>query len=141
MYLKQLSVFVENKSGAVYAPCNALAEAGVNLSSLSLADTKDFGILRVITKDTDKAVEVLRAKNFAVRLTDVIAVQIEDVPGALSKVLRTLEEQSLDVQYMYAAVGNSGKTVMIFRFEDGEQAVEKLKKADCILVDSAHFFA
>lgn len=141
MYLKQLSVFVENKPGAVYAPCDVLAEAGVNLSSLSLADTKDFGILRVITKDVEKAVEALRAKNYAVRQTDVLAVEIEDVPGALSKVLKALEEKSLDVQYMYAAVGVSGKPVMIFRFENAEHALEKLKETDCRLVDSTTFFA
>lgn len=140
MFLKQLSVFVENKPGAVYAPCDVLAEAGVNLSSLSLADTKDFGILRVLTKDTDKAVSVLREKNYAVRITDVLAVQIEDVPGALSKVLRALEEKQLDVQYMYAAVGASGKPVMIFRFEDAALALDKLKETDCLPVDSTAFF-
>ena len=141
MYLKQLSVFVDNKPGALYAPCSALAEAGVNLSSIFLADTKDFGILRVITKDNEKALNVLRNNNFAVKLTDVLAIEIEDVPGALSKILKTVENKGLDVLYMYAAVGTSGKPVMIFRFDDADNALEKLRDADCTIVSSEQFFA
>ena len=141
MYLKQLSVFVDNKTGAVYAPCSALAEAGVNLSSIFLADTKDFGILRVITKDNEKALNVLRDNNFAVKLTDVLAIEIEDVPGALSKILKSVESKGLNVRYMYAAVGTSGKPVMIFRFDDEENALEKLQNADCTIVGSEQFFA
>ena len=141
MYLKQLSVFVDNKTGAVYAPCSALAEAGVNLSSIFLADTKDFGILRVITKDNEKALNVLRDNNFAVKLTDVLAIEIEDVPGALSKILKSVESKGLNVRYMYAAVGTSGKPVMIFRFDDEENAQEKLQDTDCTIVGSEQFFA
>ena len=141
MYLKQLSVFVDNKPGAVYAPCSALAEAGVNLSSIFLADTKDFGILRVITKDNEKALNVLRDNNFAVKLTDVLAIEIEDVPGALSKILKSVESKGLNVRYMYAAVGTSGTPVMIFRFDDEENALEKLQDADCTIVGSEQFFA
>ena len=141
MYLKQLSVFVDNKPGAVYAPCSALAEAGVNLSSIFLADTKDFGILRIITKDNENALNVLRDNNFAVKLTDVLAIEIEDVPGALSKILKSVEGKGLNVRYMYAAVVTSGKQVMIFRFDDEENALEKLQNADCTIVGSEQFFA
>ena len=141
MYLKQVSVFVDNKPGAIYAPCSALAEAGVNLSTIFLADAKDFGILRVITKDTEKALATLREKNFAVKLTDVLAIEIEDTPGALSKILKTLETKGLSVLYMYAAVGTSGKPVMIFRFDDADQALEKLSSADCKIVGSEQFFS
>ena len=141
MYLKQLSVFVDNKPGAVYAPCSALADAGVDLSSIFLADTKDFGILRIITKDNEKALNVLRDNNFAVKLTDVLAIEIEDVPGALSKILKSVESKGLNVRYMYAAVGTSGKPVMIFRFDDEENAQEKLQDTDCTIVGSEQFFA
>ena len=95
--LKQLSVFVDNKPGALYAPCSVLAAAGVNLSTILLADTKDFGILRIITKDTETALAALRESNFAVKTTDVLAIEIEDVPGALSKVLKTIESKGLNV--------------------------------------------
>ena len=141
MYLKQLSVFVDNKPGALYAPCSALAAAGVNLSTIFLADTKDVGILRIITKDIDKAVATLRENNFAVKSTDVLAVEIEDVPGALTKVLKTMEEKGLNVLYMYAAMGTSGKPVMIFRFDDADQALEKLAESNCRIITSEQFFA
>ena len=139
--LKQLSVFVDNKPGALYAPCSVLAAAGVNLSTIFLADTKDFGILRIITKDTETALAALRESNFAVKTTDVLAIEIEDVPGALSKVLKTMESKGLNVLYMYAAMGTTGKPVMIFRFEDAAQAAEKLAGTDCVIIDSERFFA
>ena len=141
MYLKQLSVFVDNKPGALYTPCNAQAEAGINLSTIFLADTKDFGILRIITKDTEKALTVLREHNFAAKLTDVLAVEIDDVPGALSKVLKTMESKGLNVLYMYAAMGTAGKPVMIFRFDDADQALEKLQNSGCSIINSEQFFA
>ena len=140
MYLKQLSVFVDNKPGALYAPCRVLADAGVNLSTIFLADTKDFGNLRVITKDVDTAVAALRENNFAVKSTDVLAIEIEDVPGALTKVLKTMEEKGLNVLYMYAAMGTAGKPVMIFRFDDSEQALEKLSSSNCRIIGSEQFF-
>ena len=141
MYLKQLSVFVDNKPGALYGPCNVLAEAGVNLSTIFLADTKDFGILRIVAKDNEKALNVLRENNFAVKLTDVLAIEIEDAPGALSKVLKTVENKGLDLLYMYAAVGTSGNPVMIFRFDDADNALDKLKDTDCKIISAEQFFA
>ena len=99
------------------------------------------GILRIITKDNEKALNVLRDNNFAVKLTDVLAIEIEDVPGALSKILKSVEGKGLNVRYMYAAVGTSGKPVMIFRFDDEENAQEKLQSADCTIVGSEQFFA
>ncbi|MBR2439539.1 MAG: ACT domain-containing protein [Lentisphaeria bacterium] len=141
MYLKQLSVFVDNKPGALYAPCSTLADAGVNLSTIFLADTKDFGIMRIITKDAEKALAALRENNFAVKTTNVLAIEIEDVPGALSKVLKAMESKGLNVLYMYAAMGTSGKPVMIFRFDDADQALEKLSETDCKIISSEQFFA
>lgn len=141
MYLKQLSVFVDNKPGALYAPCSVLAEAGINLSTIFLADTKDFGILRIITKETEKALKVLRESNFAVKSTDVLAIEIEDAPGALSRILKTLEQKGLNVSYMYAGTGTAGKPVMIFRFDDTDQALEKLQGTDCPIITSEQFFA
>ena len=141
MYLKQLSVFVDNKPGALYAPCSALADAGVNLSTIFLADTKDFGILRIITNETEKALTALRESNFAVKTTNVLAIEIEDVPGALSKILKTMEGKGLNVLYMYAAMGTSGKPVMIFRFDDADQALEKLMETDCKIIGADQFFA
>lgn len=140
MYLKQISVFVENKHGAILAPCSVLANEGINLSAITLADTADFGILRFIAKDVEKAADVLRKHHFAVNIADVVAVRIEDSPGALAKVLKVLEDESLNLLYMYAAVG-IGNPVMIFRFDDTDQAFEKLNAAGCTIVSGEEFFS
>ena len=104
MKLKQISVFVENKPGSVSRPCKALADAGLNITTLTLADTKDFGILRFIIEDWQKAYDVLKEKKFAVSVNDVIALEVDDAPGGLSDILEKLEAHGLNVEYMYASV-------------------------------------
>ena len=143
MKLKQLSVFVENKPGSVGRPCKALADAGINITTLTLADTKDFGILRFIIDDWQKAYDVLKEKNFAVSVNDVIALEVSDVPGGLSTVLEKLEERGLNVEYMYASVyGSNNRAVLVFRFDDTDSALEKLDGCpELKIVSSARFFS
>ncbi len=143
MKLKQLSVFVENKPGSVSRPCKALAEAGINITTLTLADTKDFGILRFIIDDWQRACDVLKEKNFAVSVNDVIALEVSDVPGGLSTVLETLEQRGLNVEYMYASVyGCDNRAVLVFRFDDTESALEKLDGCpELKIVGSSRFFS
>ena len=143
MKLKQLSVFVENKPGSVSRPCKALADAGINITTLTLADTKDFGILRFIIDDWQKAYDVLKEKNFAVSVNDVIALDVSDVPGGLSTVLEKLEERGLNVEYMYASVyGSNNRAVLVFRFDDTDSALEKLDGCpELKIVSSARFFS
>ncbi len=102
MTIKQLSVFLENKSGRINEVTKALGEQGINMHAFSMAETTDFGILRLIVSDVDKAVEVLRAKDFAVILTDVVCISCPNVAGALSKILGKLAEQQIFIGYMYA---------------------------------------
>ena len=143
MKLKQLSVFVENKPGSVSRPCKARAEAGINITTLTLADTKDFGILRFIIDDWQKACDVLKEKKFAVSVNDVIALEVSDVPGGLSTVLETLERRGLNVEYMYASVyGCDNRAVLVFRFDDTESALEKLDGCpELKIVSSSRFFS
>ena len=143
MKLKQLSVFVENKPGSVSRPCKALADAGINITTLTLADTKDFGILRFIIDDWQKAYDVLKEKNFAVSVNDVVALEVSDVPGGLSTVLEKLEERGLNVEYMYASVyGSNNRAVLVFRFDDTDSALEKLDGCpELKIVSSARFFS
>lgn len=143
MKLKQLSVFVENKPGSVSRPCKALADAGINITTLTLADTKDFGILRFIIDDWQKAYDVLKEKNFAVSVNDVIALEVSDVPGGLSTVLEKLEKRGLNVEYMYASVyGSNNRAVLVFRFDDTDSALEKLDGCpELKIVSSARFFS
>lgn len=131
MKLKQLSVFLENRPGQVKVPCKALASAGVNILAMSLADTEQFGILRFIVKDPDKACEVLARAGCVVKETEVLAVEVEDKPGGLLRLLEVFEKANMTIEYMYAFNANrsNGKAALAFRFDDPEAAVKALQAA------------
>lgn len=142
MKLKQISLFIENKTGSVSAPCKTLADAGVDISTLMLADTKDYGILRLLTRDWEKAKSLLEKAGYAAKTTDVVAVEVEDRPGGLAKVLEALERNSIDVAYMYAFTeSRAGKAVLIFRFENPDMAIERLAKEGIGVLDSVALFS
>lgn len=131
MKVEQISIFLENKSGRLSDVAAALAGAGVNIRALSLADTTDFGILRLIVNDTEKAKQVLKDNGFTVGKTEVIAVEVADKPGGLAAILNVMKENSINVEYMYAFVQKSaGNAIIIFRFDELEKAIEVLLKAD-----------
>lgn len=130
MKVEQISVFLENKAGRLAEVTKVLGEAGINIRALSLADTTDFGILRLIVDQYDKAREVLKKHGFTVGKTEVVAVEVPDRPGGLASVLRILAESNINVEYMYAFVQHSGKNaVIIFRFDDLERAIALLQQA------------
>lgn len=120
MSIKQISVFVENKPGAMSAMTGVLAENEIDMRALSLAETGDFGIVRIIVKDLYKATTVLKDAGYIHSLTDVLGVKIPDVPGGLNKVLNILEGVGINIDYMYAFMGNGATkhAYMIFRVED-----------------------
>lgn len=130
MKVEQISVFLENKSGRLAEVATVLAEAGTNIRALSLADTTDFGILRLIVNDTEKAKKVLKDNGFTVGKTEVIGVEVADRPGGLAKILNVMKTNSINVEYMYAFVQKSaGNAVIIFRFDELEKAIVALQKA------------
>jgi hypothetical protein len=130
MKVKQVAVFMENKSGRLAEISHCLAEAGINIRALSLADTADFGILRIVADDTDKAQRVLKEKGFTVGITDLVAVAAEDRPGGLDKILQAVSKAGLNVEYMYAFTQVSGQTgMMLFRFEQPDAAITALQAA------------
>lgn len=129
MKVKQISIFLENKSGRLAQVTKVLADSGINLRALSLADTADFGILRIIVNDVEKAHKVLKDSGYTLSETDVIAVEVPDRPGGLANILDGLWKAGLSVEYMYAFVRSSGdNAVMIFRFEDTDKAIHVLKE-------------
>ena len=129
MRVEQISIFLENRAGRLAEVTRVLGEAGVNIRALSLADTSDFGILRLIVSDNDKAKAALREHGFTVGKTDVVAVEVVDRPGGLSSILALLSGAGLDIGYMYAFVQTSGKNaIMIFRFEDPDKAIGVLRE-------------
>ncbi|MDA8084825.1 MAG: ACT domain-containing protein [Nitrospiraceae bacterium] len=131
MKVEQISIFLENKSGRLADVAGVLAAAGINVRALSLADTTDFGILRLIVDDTVKAKQVLKDNGFTVGRTEVIAVEVEDRPGGLAHILNTMKAASINVEYMYAFVQKSGgNAIIIFRFDELEKAIEVLQQAE-----------
>jgi hypothetical protein len=128
MQVEQISVFLENKAGRLAEVTSILAEAEVNIRALALADTSDFGVLRLIVDDNAKAETALKSQGFTVRKTDVAAVMVEDKPGGLHNLLEMLYRGGINVEYMYAFVQHSGDdAVMIFRFNQPEEAIELLQ--------------
>ena len=127
MKVEQISIFIENKSGRLAEVTRIMGDAGVNIRALSLADTSDFGILRLIVDKTDKAKDVLKAEGFTVSKTEVVAVEVPDEPKGLFGILQILENNSVNVEYMYAFVERCGENaVIIFRFDDIESAIKVL---------------
>lgn len=139
MYLPQLSVFLENREGRLAEVTRILADSGVNICALSLADTSEFGILRLLVDKPEEALEALSAARLTVRKTEVIAVEIVDRPGGLANVLALLQGSGINVEYMYAFPErkNPKDAIMVFRFEDNEQAVKVLQGANITIVRRA----
>jgi hypothetical protein len=131
----QISVFLENETGGLADVVEVLARSAVDIRALSLADETDFGILRLIVNDTDRATFALKDAGFTVRKTPVVAVQIPDRPGGLATTLNAL--RGIAVEYMYAFVRKSGEqALVVFRFEDADEAVETLLKAGAKILDA-----
>ncbi len=137
MKLHQLSVFVENKPGQLKAVCQALAAANLNIQTLTLADTKEFGILRMILHDWERAQSVLEQAGFVATISEVLALEVSDRPGGLAEVLSIIDEANLNVEYMYAfTFGRNNRAVLIFRFDNADTALERLKDKGINVVGS-----
>ncbi len=142
MKVKQVAVFLENKSGRLAEISHCLAAANINIRALSLADTADFGILRIVADDTAKAQKVLKEHGFTVGLTDLVAVEAEDKPGGLDKILQAVSHANLNVEYMYAFTQVSGQTgMMLFRFEQPDTAITALQAAGIKVLKGAEVHA
>ena len=138
MKLQQLSLFLENRPGQLVAPCAALGEAGIDILTASLADTAQFGILRLIVRDPRRAREVLEAAGMVVNVTEVVPLEVDDRPGGLAEALAAIEGAGVGVEYMYAfAAGrSSGKAAIIFRFDDPDKALAVAREHGLRVVDA-----
>ncbi len=137
MRVEQIAVFMENKSGKLAEITSILAENNINIRALSVADTADFGILRLIVDDVEKAKKVLKSEGFTVGITNVLAVEVPDKTGGLASVLKAINNEGLNVEYMYAFVNKTGENaVLIFRFEDMDKAIDSLQKEGFTLLSS-----
>ncbi len=135
MTIKQISVFLENKSGRINEVTQALAQASINMHAFSMSETTDFGILRLVVSDVDKAVEVLQDKHFAVVLTDVVCISCENVPGSLAKIIDRLTAQDIFIEYMYA-FAQGDKANVVIRPTDLDRCLAVLAENHCeVLAD------
>ena len=138
MIIKQISIFVENKPGRLAEITEAIAAAGIDIRALSIADTTDFGILRLIVDKPEAAVLALKEAGLTVSITNVIAVGIDDTPGAFSVPMRILADAGIDVEYMYAFITrNSEKAYVILRVADNDAAAKVLTEKGVELIDEA----
>jgi len=137
MGIKQISVFLENTTGRLSEVTKTLAKVNVNLRAISIADTADFGILRLIVDNTENAIDALNAAGFTTRQTDVVAVEIEDTPGSLAKLMELFRESQVNIEYLYASLeGQIGKAVVIFKLKDHEKGQKILNDNGLKMVDN-----
>jgi len=141
MKIHQLSLFLENKPGQLTEPCRLLAQAGINIRTLTLADTEQFGILRLIVSDWQKAARLLEEAGYVVNVTEVVAVEVPDRPGGLAELLAVFYNTDINIEYMYAFTFGRGATaVLIFRFDKPDAAIERLQLAGNIVVGSTEVY-
>jgi len=141
MKVEQISIFIENKSGRLAEITRILGEAGINIRALSLADTSDFGILRLIVNDGAKANAVLKEHGFTVSMTEVVAVEVPDRPGGLSAILQALDLKEINVEYMYAFVERcGGNAVIIFRFDETDKAIAALQSQNFSILEGNRLY-
>ena len=137
MVIKQLSVFLENSPGRLKAATEVMAESKINMRALTLADTADFGVLRIIVDKPEEAMKVLKEKHFAVKMTEVLAVEMDDTPGGLNTVLEVMEDSNVNIEYMYAFMGSKPrKALVIFRVDQLEKAIDCLKRNNIRLIST-----
>jgi hypothetical protein len=141
MKIHQLSLFLENRPGQMAAPCKLLAEAGINIRTLTLADTERFGILRLIVSDWQKSRTLLEDAGYLVNVTEVVAVEVADAPGGLGRLLEVFEDTEINIEYMYAfTFGRQGKAALIFRFNQPGAAIERLRAAGLNVLEDVEVY-
>ena len=137
MKIQQLSLFAENKPGHIAAPIRLLAQEGIDIRSLYLADTQQYGILRMIVSDWEKASAILQSQGFTVKVTEVLAVEVADRPGGLADILEDLDGTGINIEYMYAFPNAcDNRAILIFRFSDPDAAIARLQSAGVNLLPS-----
>jgi hypothetical protein len=142
MKIHQLSLFLENKPGRLSEPCRVLAEAGINIVTLSLADTSQFGIMRLIVREWQRAREVLEAAGCIVNVTEIVATEVEDRPGGLAAILEVIEEGGINIEYMYAfTFRTEDKAVLVFRFDTPDKAIEELQAHGINVIGSIELYS
>lgn len=141
MKIQQLSLFLENKPGHLRAICRTLSDAGINIVTLSLADTQQFGILRLIIDDWRRAKKVLEDAGFVVAVNEVVATEVDDRPGGMAEILDAIQSAGVNIEYMYAFTFRRGnKAILVFRFDNPDKAVAELQAKGKKVLDGVELF-
>ena len=141
MKINQLSLFLENKPGHLNAICRTLAEAKINIVTLSLADTQQFGIVRLIVAEWEKAKQILEQANYVVNVREVVAAAVPDKPGGMAEILDVVGKAGVNIEYMYAfAFRHGAEAVLVFRFDNADTAIGALKAAGHNVLDAVTLF-
>jgi len=137
MEIKQISVFLDNTAGRLGEVTRVLADAGINIRAISIADTHDFGILRLIVNKWEDALKALNNGGFTTRVTDVVAVEIEDTPGSLARVMDLFRKHMVNIEYLYASLeGKTGKAVVIFKLGDHQKGIQIIRDNGLTMVET-----
>ena len=139
MLVNQIAVFMENKRGELKRVTDALKAGKVNILTASIADTKDFGILRIITDDNENAKKVLRSNGFLISSDDLIGIEVAHEPGALADALAVLDNNGIDIEYLYSYEKTDGSAYILFRVHDTEKTISILNKCGVKLIDKSLF--
>lgn len=141
MKIQQISLFLENKPGHLNAICRKLADAKINIVTLSLADTQQFGIVRLIVEEWERARKVLEESGFVVNVREVVAATVNDTPGGMAELLDVIQAAGVNIEYMYAfTFKHRDKAVLVFRFDKPDEAADALRKAGQNVLDSVELF-
>lgn len=142
MYVNQLSIFLENKEGRMLNTLDIIEKLGINIRALSIADTSEFGILRLIVTEPEKVKEVLEKNNFIVKITKVLAVSISDEPGGLNQVLRILDDANINLEYLYAFVEQKTyHAIVILKLEDMEKGIKILEEGNANIISPEEIYS
>ena len=136
MKITQISVFLENRKGRLYDVCSLLGKNQINIRALTIAETENFGVLRIVTNKPEETVKVLKSNGFAANITDVVIVEVEDKPGGLAKILKILNDNNINIEYMHAFMRKHiDKSYMVFRFDDPDSAIKVLNSNNINIID------
>jgi len=129
MKINQISVFLENTKGRLYEVCALLGKNKINIRALTIAESQDFGVIRIVADKPQQALKVLKSEGFVTNLTDIVAVEVDDRPGGLASILKIFNQNDINVEYMYGFLErNSDKALLVFRFDDPDKAIKILNK-------------
>ncbi len=141
MKIKQLSIFLQNRMGSLSKPLEVLSENGINIRAMCMADTSEFGILRLVVDDPLKGKEVLEENNFLVKITEIIGVEMNDTPGGLTDVLKVIKDNEIDLEYLYAFTHDKvDKAILLLHAEDIDKLIKVIEDNDIVIVPSAEVY-